>query len=229
MFTGSGPGVQTPDGCSVELYARLPYMGDLEPVRLFLKAGASVLELGCGTGRLTRKLVEWGLSVTAVDESVEMLAEVSGYAQAVPSSIESLNLGRRFDRVLLASCLINHPVQQTRDAFISSAARHMKSEAEGTLLIERHDPEWLRAVKIGRIGQANEMTIYLDSVARRGSFVEMALRYESEEGTWTHSFSVEMLAENQIEDLLRNRGIGRVSWHGPANRWAAASLVPNQA
>ena len=49
-FTGKGPGEQAPDGCSVELYLKLPYLGDLEPVHQFLNANASILELGCGTG-----------------------------------------------------------------------------------------------------------------------------------------------------------------------------------
>jgi len=38
VFSGAGPGVQTDDGCSVELYRDLPYFGELgdilDPLRL---------------------------------------------------------------------------------------------------------------------------------------------------------------------------------------------------
>jgi hypothetical protein len=37
-----------PDGSPVEVYARLPELGEGEIVASVLPAGASVLELGCG-------------------------------------------------------------------------------------------------------------------------------------------------------------------------------------
>jgi len=75
-FLGSGPGPQARDGCSVELYRSLPYLGEIDCVRPLLYPGSSVLELGCGTGRLTRFLLDLGLRVTAVDNSPEMLLAV---------------------------------------------------------------------------------------------------------------------------------------------------------
>ena len=61
-----------------------------------------MLELGCGTERITRQLVRLGYRVTAVDESAEMPAHVRG-AEAVQAQIEGLELGCRFDGVLVAS------------------------------------------------------------------------------------------------------------------------------
>jgi hypothetical protein len=43
---GAGPGVITPDGCSVDFYALLPPMGEPEVVHGAIPAGASILELG---------------------------------------------------------------------------------------------------------------------------------------------------------------------------------------
>jgi len=63
-----------PDGSPVELYERLPELGEDDVVVSVLPEEASVLELGCGTGRITRQLVRLGDRVTAVDESAEMLA-----------------------------------------------------------------------------------------------------------------------------------------------------------
>ena len=92
---GTGPGVITPDGCAVDFYARMTAMGEPEIVHDAIPAGASILELGCGAGRVTHPLVALGHPVTAVDESPEMLAHVRG-AETVRARIEDLALGRRF-------------------------------------------------------------------------------------------------------------------------------------
>lgn len=112
-FTGEGPGAQTPDGCSVVLYRDLPYMGELEEVIDQFRPGMSVLELGCGTGRLCSRLVEVGCTVTGVDESSEMLACLPPQIHAVQSKVEDLDLARTYDVVLLASHLINHSDVET--------------------------------------------------------------------------------------------------------------------
>src|ERR1700751_4851459 len=45
-----------PDGRPVEVYKRLPELGEGDIVASALQRGSSVLEFGCGTGRMTRKL-----------------------------------------------------------------------------------------------------------------------------------------------------------------------------
>src|SRR5687768_1755761 len=104
---GEGPGVITQDGCAVEVYLHLPYRGELELLADRLPQGCSVLELGCGAGRLTRPLLDKGCSVTAVDHSADMLRCVPEAASRVCCDIESLELGPVFDVVLLASHLVN--------------------------------------------------------------------------------------------------------------------------
>ncbi|MED7820571.1 class I SAM-dependent methyltransferase, partial [Streptomyces chiangmaiensis] len=75
---GTGPGAITPDGCAVELYSRLPIGGEPDIIAAAVPAGAHILELGSGVGRMTHPLLERGFSVTAVDESREMLERVRG-------------------------------------------------------------------------------------------------------------------------------------------------------
>ena len=75
---GSGPGVITPDGCAVEFYARMTARGEPAIVHAATGPGASILELGCGAGRVTHPLVALGHPVVAVDESPDMLAYVRG-------------------------------------------------------------------------------------------------------------------------------------------------------
>ena len=103
----------------MELYALLPEMGEGERVAEAVPGGGSVLELRCGAGRMTRQLVRLGFRVTAVDESAAMLAHVED-ADTVCGRIEGLEIGRRFDAVVLTSNLINAP-PKVRRAFLAAA------------------------------------------------------------------------------------------------------------
>jgi SAM-dependent methyltransferase len=138
MMSGSGPGVQTQDGCSVELYRQLPYAGELEEI-LPLFPKRSVLELGCGTGRLCAQLVEAGFTVTGVDNSQAMIDLLPKGVVGVCGDIETLRLPETFDSVLLASHMVNHPDTNTQQAFLSCARRHLL--VGGHLFVQRHDPE----------------------------------------------------------------------------------------
>jgi SAM-dependent methyltransferase len=120
-----------PDGSPVELYALLPERGEGELVARAVPAGGSILELGCGAGRITRQLVRLGYRVTAVDESPEMLAFVED-AERVCARIEGLDLGRRFDAALLASNLLTAPEEQRR-AFLATCRRHAELVVVETL------------------------------------------------------------------------------------------------
>src|SRR5262249_25275206 len=144
-FRGEGPGAQTRDGCSVELYRLLPYGGEIGLVGPWL--GTDVLELGCGVGRLTGPLPARGCRGTAGDDSREMLSFVPAAATKVCSSIEMLDLEARFDTVLLASHLINVPSASQRSAFLAACQRHLR--AGGNLVFQRHDPDWLDTAKAG--------------------------------------------------------------------------------
>lgn len=222
MFKGSGPGVQTPDGCSVALYRRLPYLGELEAVREHLTEGAEVLELGCGAGRLTGKLLEWGLRATSVDNSREMLAELPSGAVPVLADIENLRLRERFDVAILASCLVNHPSDVTRRGFAETAAVHLK--AGGLLLAERHDPHWLQTAGVGFASDLGSMELRVESIRRTGNLIAMTLRYSDGTDSWLHSFVTASLTEEEVEHMLADYGFGQFTWAAPKRRWVAARL-----
>ncbi len=103
---GTGPGAITPDGCAVELYSWMPIGDEPDIIAAAVPAGAHILELGSGVGRMTHPLLERGFTVTAVDESAEMLERVRG-ACTICSPIEDLDLGEKFDVVMLASFLVH--------------------------------------------------------------------------------------------------------------------------
>ena len=129
----------TRDGCAVDFYARMTAMGEPEIVHDAAGPGTWILELGCGTGRITHPLVALGHPVVAVDESPEMLAYVRG-AETVRARIEDLALGRRFDVVLLASHLINTDDIPARTALLAACRRHVADD--GSVIIQQHAPGW---------------------------------------------------------------------------------------
>ncbi len=114
----SGP--VTRDGSPVDLYRRLPYLGEVELISAEIPNGASVLEMGCGVGRMTKELLGKGYYVTAIDNSPEMLAHVPPAATTICSNIEDLELKEWFDAVLLASNLVNVADDGLRTAQLKS-------------------------------------------------------------------------------------------------------------
>ena len=122
----------------MDFYALMPDFGEPDIVHEAAGAGASILELGCGTGRVTHPLVALGHPVVAVDESPEMLAHVRG-AETVCARIQDLDLGRRFGAVLLASHLINAD-DETRSSFLDACRRHVADD--GCVIVQQHSPEW---------------------------------------------------------------------------------------
>jgi SAM-dependent methyltransferase len=88
-------------------------------VELARRSRGPILELGAGTGRITRALLRAGASVTAVDHSAPMLArarerlerlpaEQRARAELVQADLRKLRLRRRFDLVIAPFNLFMH-------------------------------------------------------------------------------------------------------------------------
>jgi SAM-dependent methyltransferase len=203
-----------PDGSPVEVYARLPELGEGEIVASVLPAGASLLELGCGTGRITRQLVRLGYRVTAVDESAEMLAHVRD-AETIRAQIEGLDLGRRFDAVLLASNLITAEPEQRR-AFLDTCRRHADvAVCEGLPLgWSPEDGDTVLGEVVSRL--------HVESV--EDGLVRGEMEYESEGETWRHSFEMRVFAdEAELSAALAEAGLRLERWLDA--RWFTARVA----
>jgi SAM-dependent methyltransferase len=223
-FSGSGPGARARDGCSVELYRALPYLGELEDVRTHWRAGETVLELGCGAGRHTRELLAQGLAVTAVDNAPDMLAALPPGATPVLCDIEQLSLDSRFDIALLASGLVNHPDARVRQAMLSAARRHLRPG--GRLYVQRQEAAWLLGVRAGTASAMGPATLVVESVRRTPPRVAMSLRYDLQGRRWRHSFVVEALREEQVEEALARAGFADPRWLDARRRWVCATAPP---
>lgn len=226
-FSGSGPGVQTKDGCSVELYRRMPYRGWLDIPASCLRSGSTVLQLGCGTGQGTRALLDLGFKVTAVDNSKEMIEHCPNGATKVLGDIEALELALRFDAVILPTGLINHGESSVRESFVACARRHLGSD--GWLFVERQDPIWLRTAKSGDLRRNKDFESRIESVVREGTLIAMTLRYTIGVDTWLHSFQLVSLEDNDLQELLSKSGFGTISWLNEAKTWLRVQSVAQRA
>ena len=219
---GSGPGPQTQDGCSVELYQRFPYLGELDALLPHIKPTASILELGCGAGRLTHILYTQGWRPTVVDNSQDMLDAIPLELTKIKCDIERLNLSKKFDVVLLASNIINTSDIQQRNAIVECCKRHLG--VDGQLLVERHLPEQMDALKKGQIGEISNITSEIKSVQRKGSLFEMSIEYRQNTDIWLHSFHCTVLSDEAILALIRKHELTFQSWIGSDHKWFRASL-----
>jgi len=218
---GDGPGIQTPDGCSVELYRRLPYMAELNDIEQSLVKHKAALELGCGTGRLCGRLQELGLEVAGVDESQAMLAHLPTGVEGIHASIETLNLNRSWPAVLLPSHLINHPEEAVRKGFVRAAHRH--TSASGSFYVKRHSREWISTVCQGPLGTSHGIALHAEGISRSGNLLSMTIRYETPDTAWTQSFTTLALDKQEIEQLLSSCGFIGFEWFGSEELWVAAS------
>lgn len=89
---------------------------------------ATVLDGGCGTGRVARELARRGVDVVGVDIDAEMLATARRKAPALAwlqTDLASLDLGRRFDLIVLAGNVLIFVTPGTEGDVVNSLARHL--------------------------------------------------------------------------------------------------------
>ncbi|MEW2116732.1 class I SAM-dependent methyltransferase [Streptomyces sp. NPDC005474] len=201
---GTGPGAITPDGCAVELYSRLPIGDEPDIIAAAVPAGTHILELGSGVGRMTHALLERGFTVTAVDESAEMLERVRG-ARTIRSAIEDLDLGEKFDVVLLASFLVHAGDVEVRRGLLRTCARHLAEG--GGVLIQREGADYHTNLPRERVGPGGA-TIRLVSSEPVGDGVNsVRAEYEFPDAVWTQTFLARPLTPEQFEEALGEAGL----------------------
>ncbi len=98
-------------------------------------APASVLDAGCGTGRVGRELARRGVDVVGVDIDPEMLATARRKAPGIDwrlADLATVRLTRTFDAVVMAGNVMIFLAPGTESAVVANMARHLRP---GGLLI----------------------------------------------------------------------------------------------
>ncbi len=195
--TGTGTGVITRDGCAVDVYEILPAGDEPRVIHEAAGPGASILELGAGAGRVTHPLVALGHPVVAVDESADMLARITG-AQTVCADIRLLDLGRRFDVVVLGSQLINIPDAGLRASFLACCARHVAPG--GQVLIQQAPGLFFDGFAPQRIVQDGLTTVFRNIRRPAPGQVGLTIEYRRDGGCWTQSIVCERFDRAELAE-----------------------------
>jgi SAM-dependent methyltransferase len=194
-------------------------MGEPAIVHAAIPAGAGILELGAGAGRVTHPLLELGHPVVAVDESPEMLARIRG-AGTVRARIQELHLGRRFDVVLLASFLVNTPDRELRRRFLAAAREHVRDG--GCVLVQRHEPRWFDEAAEGE-RTSGATTFRLRDLTRPGpGLLSARVEYQVGDDRWTQSFTAERLDDEQLAAALGQTGLAVGAYLTTDGSWVRA-------
>jgi SAM-dependent methyltransferase len=203
-YEGTGPGAITPDGCAVEHYARLPVGNEPDVVSAAVPAGAHILELGSGVGRVTHALLERGFTVTAVDESPDMLERVRG-ARTICSPIEDLDLGETFDVVMLASFLVHTGDVEVRRGMLRTCARHVAKD--GYVLIQREGEDYHTDVPRERVDPSGCTVRILSAVPVGDGVNSVRAEHVYPDVAWTQTFLSRPLTKEQFEEALSEAGL----------------------
>ena len=89
---------------------------------------ASVLDAGCGTGRVGRELARRGFSVVGVDIDPEMLTTARTKSPEVDwrlADLATVEVGRLFDLVVMAGNVMIFLAPGTEGAVLANMARHL--------------------------------------------------------------------------------------------------------
>ncbi|MFI6545835.1 class I SAM-dependent methyltransferase [Streptomyces prunicolor] len=221
-YEGTGPGAITPDGCAVELYSRLSIGQEPDIIAAAVPAGARILELGSGVGRMTHPLQERGFTVTAVDESAEMLERVQG-ARTICGPIENLDLGETFDVVMLASFLVHAGDIEVRRGLLRTCVRHVAPG--GCVLIQREGEDYHTNLPRERIDPSG-FTVRMVSAEPVGDGVDSVhAEYVFPDAVWTQTFLSRPLTKDQFEEALAEVGLKVDSYLTPDRIWVRAVAV----
>jgi SAM-dependent methyltransferase len=219
-YEGTGPGAITPDGCAVELYERLPVGEEPDIVAAAVPAGAHILELGSGVGRMTHPLIERGFTVTAVDESADMLSRVRG-ARTICSPIERLDLGEEeFDVVMLASFLVHAGDEEVRRGLLRTCARYVAKD--GCVLIQREGEDYHTNVPRERTDPSGFTVRVLSAEPLGNGANSVHVEYVFPDARWTQTFLSRPLTREQFESALEKAGLEAESYLTPDRMWVRA-------
>jgi len=210
----------TPDGCSVELYARIPALGEAEILHGRLGGNGPVLDLGSGTGRIAVPLARLGYQVVAVDESGAMLARVptDPRIRVVCSRIQDLRLEQRFAGVLLAANLINTELDDLRGSMLTSCARHLA--LGGLVLVPWRPPDWFRP---GHHSQAlGGIDVTRQETDLGGDLFGISAQYREGDRRWQHDYVARRLTTADIYRVLDDASLTFDDWISEDHTWFSA-------
>lgn len=213
----------TPDGSPVPVYLALPLEPEFTPVLQAIRTGSSVLDLGCGVGRLANHLAAEGHRVVGVDESAEMLAHLAEAVDGLCAKIEGLRLSERFDAVVLASHFINVADVDQRHALMETAAHHLAPG--GSLFVERYDPTWDPQVSAAREGASGPVRVSSQVLERTGDTFAARVTFKLGQDEWVQDFRARIVDDVALDGVLSGVGLAATRRLDERGWWIEAMRV----
>jgi SAM-dependent methyltransferase len=197
-----------PDGSPVAFYRRLPPTGEPELVHDLVAPGASILDLGCGPGRIAGPLAALGHPVTGVDDGPGMVAALPANVEGIVADARTVRLGRRFDAVLLASHLLTEP--EWGSAFAATAAAHLAPG--GVVIAEVYPPGYEPRARVGVVQALGDAHVELVRAQVDGDILGADVRYGVDGHEWRQAFRARLLDRAALDELLAGADLAFERW-----------------
>jgi SAM-dependent methyltransferase len=198
-------------------------LGEAGIVHAAVPEGASILELGCGTGRILKPLAGLGHRVHGVDDSAGMLAHITDLPVTC-SPIESLRLDETFGVVLLAGNMLNADPGR-RGAFLATCRYHLPGD--GVAVLQYHPPGWFDAFPDGpRERDMGGITVVIRTWRRVPAGIVCELEYRAADGrAWTHAWTSHEVSDAELSADLAAAGLAFGRWLTEDHVWFTARPV----
>ena len=143
------------DHLAAELYDYTvqDWPGEIAFYRGLARSASSLLEVGCGTGRVTLQLARQDLDVLGLDQSRQMLEIAQRKSGALPSvrwveaDMRSFDLRRKFDLVIIPGHSFQFMLSIADQlSCLRSIRRHLAPNATLAIHVNNDDLQWLAAV-----------------------------------------------------------------------------------
>ncbi len=212
-------GAVAPDGSPVAVFAALPTRGVPELLHGQMLGDDSVLELGCGAGRLANALAALGHPVTGVDNSPEMLAYLHSDVEAIEADIYALDLRQRFDNVIVGSYLVN----MWAPLVMAACARHVAED--GAVFVQRFAPEWARAAETDE-ARSGSVLIRFDPMSCVNDRLNATVTYSLDGKQWQQSLTGDVLDDNALARHATIAGLKFDAVIDDHNEWVRLVFSP---
>lgn len=214
---------------------------DFEPDGPFIlslakQLGGTVLELGCGTGRMTIPLAENGVEIVGLDVVPGMVDLAKQKADGKPiewvvADVRAFQLGRKFRLIFESGSVFHHMLtRQDQEAYLARVREHL--EDEGRLVLSLFFPKPRNLVSTDEVEEwftaehPDGYEIKVSGIDKYDDFRQ--IKTETAYRRWTDASGKEMLQvaplslryvfPQEMEALLHYNGIEIVEQYGDFDR-----------
>lgn len=175
--------------------------------------GPLTLDGTAGAGRIVQALAELGAPLDVV---VQLVLD----PDAGSGTLDGVDIGVRFERVVLGSHLVNLVEDDRRRVFLRLARRHLAPD--GTLLVEHHPIDWAETAEPTRAVPGGSQPGMID-VRRDPPFVSATSTYDVGGRVVRQPFTARVLADAELAAELR--AVGLVFGPRLSPTWLAATTA----